>query len=81
MRSLLTGASKNAGLNLAAHLAPKLTSKLTPITYHMHNPCHHFTRRSVTRSPSSEALTWARARASRDITVPIGTPWMSATSR
>ena len=42
---------------------------------------HHFTRRSAGRSPSSEALTWARARARRDITVPIGTPWMSATSR
>ena len=42
---------------------------------------HHFTRRSAVRSPSSEAFTWARARARRDITVPIGTPWMSATSR
>jgi hypothetical protein len=45
----------------------------------MHNACHyyachHFTRRSAARSPSSEAFTWARARASRDITVPIGTP-------
>ena len=39
----------------------------------MHNACHHFTRRNAVRSPSSDALTWARARASRDITVPIGT--------
>lgn len=41
----------------------------------------HFTRRSAGRSPSSDALTWARARARRDITVPIGTPCTSATSR
>src|SRR3954467_12604733 len=57
----------------------------------MHNACHYyachhftrhyFTRRSAVRSPSSDAFTWALARASRDITVPIGTPWMSATSR
>jgi hypothetical protein len=47
----------------------------------MHQSCHHFTRLSDGRSPSSEALTWALARARRDITVPIGTPWMSATSR
>jgi hypothetical protein len=46
----------------------------------MHNACHYlaiigyFTRRSAGRSPSSEAFTCARARASRDITVPIGTP-------
>src|SRR5450759_4462281 len=39
----------------------------------MHNTCHHFTRCSAGRSPWSEALTWARARARRDITVPIGT--------
>src|SRR6202030_4556522 len=46
------------------------------LTHHngSHHSCHHFTRRSATRSPSSEAFTWARARASRDITVPIGTP-------
>src|SRR5579871_425683 len=41
----------------------------------------YFTRRNAGRSPSSTAFTWARARARRDITVPIGTPWMSATSR
>src|ERR1019366_4198554 len=41
---------------------------------HMHNACHYFTRRSAGRSPSSEAFTCARARAKRDITVPIGTP-------
>jgi len=45
----------------------------------MHNACHHltlryFTRRNAARSPSSDAFTWARARARRDITVPIGTP-------
>src|SRR6266436_4505523 len=33
--------------------------------------CHHLTRRRTGRSPWSEALTWARARARRDITVPI----------
>src|ERR1700722_8984187 len=48
---------------------------------HTHNVGHHFTRRNAGRSPSSEAFTCARARARRDITVPIGTPWMSATSR
>src|SRR5436190_9218316 len=41
----------------------------------------HFTRRSAGRSPSRYALICARARASRDITVPIGTPCTSATSR
>ena len=50
----------------------------------MHNACHYyachhfarhyFTRRSAVRSPSSDAFTWARARASRDITVPTERP-------
>jgi hypothetical protein len=46
-----------------------------------HATIGYFTRRNAGRSPWSEAFTCARARASRDITVPIGTPWMSATSR
>ena len=39
----------------------------------MHEACHYFTRRSDGRSPSSTALTWARARASRDIARALAT--------
>src|SRR6202035_4230489 len=50
-----------------------------------HLVCHrslsYFTRRSAGRSPSRKALICIRARASRDMIVPIGTPCTSATSR
>src|SRR6266702_1802212 len=62
-------------------LSSLCSNRQSPNVSPMHYDCHHLTLRNAVRSPSSDAFTCARARASRDITVPIGTPWMSATSR